>query len=74
MTKTVQNLAKIFFRKNATNKNMPSTYLAAVLRTQLGTSYIITHAPEAPYFMGTTQYPSGGYITVHQSAGIHNIL
>merc|ERR1719474_2158160 len=29
----------------------------------------ITHAPQAPYFMGTPQYPLGGYTTVHKNCG-----
>jgi len=31
----------------------------------------ITHAPQAPYFMGSTlyQYPNGGYTTVHKNCG-----
>jgi len=31
----------------------------------------ITHAPQAPYFMGSTlsQYPDGGYTTVHKNCG-----
>ncbi|KAI9205140.1 glycoside hydrolase superfamily, partial [Polychytrium aggregatum] len=34
--------------------------------------YIITHAPQAPYFVGKdlpTQYPNGGYLTVDQKVG-----
>ena len=26
---------------------------------------IITHAPQAPYFMGVSKYPKGGYVKVH---------
>jgi len=31
--------------------------------------YIISHAPQAPYFMGTSKYPSGGYLTVDKEVG-----
>uniref|UniRef100_A0A6B2LAJ2 chitinase n=1 Tax=Arcella intermedia TaxID=1963864 RepID=A0A6B2LAJ2_9EUKA len=31
--------------------------------------YIISHAPQAPYFMGTSKYPKGGYLTVHKAVG-----
>lgn len=31
--------------------------------------YIITHAPQAPFFMGTSKYPMGGYLTVHREVG-----
>jgi chitinase len=30
---------------------------------------IITHAPQAPYFVGTKHYPKGGYIAVHEAVG-----
>lgn len=30
---------------------------------------IITHAPQAPYFVGTSIYPNGGYLAVHQAVG-----
>jgi len=39
------------------------------LRDLLGSNYIISHAPQAPYFMGKPQYPNGGYLTVDQQAG-----
>ncbi len=34
-------------------------------------NYLITHAPQAPYFMGRTlnQYPQGGYLTIHNNVG-----
>jgi chitinase len=31
--------------------------------------YILTHAPQAPYFTGTTRYPKGGYLTVDKEVG-----
>ena len=49
--------------------------LTSQLRTALGNSYIITHAPQAPYLGcsyngGTTaHYPRGGYLKVHQQVG-----
>lgn len=31
--------------------------------------YILTHAPQAPYFVGKPKYPSGGYQYVNQEVG-----
>jgi chitinase len=31
--------------------------------------YIISHAPQAPYFMGAPKYPKGGYLTVDKEVG-----
>eukprot|EP01084_Bolivina_argentea_P062777 114762_1 len=31
--------------------------------------YIITHAPQAPYFMGKSKYPMGSYLYIHENAG-----
>lgn len=31
--------------------------------------YILTHAPQAPYFSGFHGYKNGGYVTVHQEVG-----
>eukprot|EP01084_Bolivina_argentea_P259583 438048_1 len=31
--------------------------------------YIITHAPQAPYFMGTNHYKAGGYLYVQREVG-----
>jgi len=31
--------------------------------------YIISHAPQAPYFMGTSKYPNGGYLTIDKAVG-----
>lgn len=31
--------------------------------------YILTHAPQAPYFMPPPQYPGGGYTFVNQEVG-----
>lgn len=28
-----------------------------------------SHAPQAPYFMGKSKYPNGGYLTVHAAVG-----
>lgn len=28
--------------------------------------YILTHAPQAPYFVGKSHYKNGGYLTVDQ--------
>jgi chitinase len=43
--------------------------LTTTLRSLLGSSAIITHAPQAPYFLGAPTYPKGGYLTVDQQAG-----
>eukprot|EP01084_Bolivina_argentea_P062776 114761_1 len=32
--------------------------------------YIITHAPQAPYFMGKSQYPLGSYLYIHTHIGM----
>jgi len=39
------------------------------LRSLLGSGYIISHAPQAPYFMGAPNYKNGGYLTVDKQAG-----
>ena len=43
------------------------------LRSELGSSYIITHAPQAPYlgasWEGTPNYPNGAYLQVEASCG-----
>jgi chitinase len=31
--------------------------------------YILTHAPQAPYFQGAPMYPNGGYLKVDQEVG-----
>jgi len=31
--------------------------------------YIISHAPQGPYFMGKPKYPNGGYLTVDAAVG-----
>jgi chitinase len=31
--------------------------------------YIVTHAPQAPYFVGKPFYPNGGYQTVDKEVG-----
>jgi len=31
--------------------------------------YIISHAPQAPYFLGKPNYPNGAYITIDQAVG-----
>ena len=36
---------------------------------QLLPNAIITHAPQAPYFAGTSLYPKGAYIAVDQAVG-----
>ena len=48
--------------------------LTISLRNELPFSenYIISHAPQAPYFMGNDSsngYPKGGYLTVHSKVG-----
>lgn len=40
------------------------------LRNNLGSSYVITHAPVAPWFTtDTAAYPGGNYLQVHQRVG-----
>eukprot|EP01083_Nonionella_stella_P057985 151991_1 len=45
--------------------------LTTELRANLNPNQLLTHAPQAPYFMGSTlnQYPDGGYLTVHATVG-----
>eukprot|EP01083_Nonionella_stella_P164491 544523_1 len=45
--------------------------LTTELRANLNSNQWLTHAPQAPYFMGSTlnQYPDGGYLTVHATVG-----
>ena len=31
--------------------------------------YYLTHAPQAPYFIGSPRYPNGGYVKIHQEVG-----
>lgn len=31
--------------------------------------YYLTHAPQAPYFIGSPRYPNGGYVKVHEEVG-----
>jgi len=46
------------------------TKLTQTLRQQLPRPYIITHAPQAPYFVNNTNiYPKGAYLAVHRDAG-----
>lgn len=40
-----------------------------VLRQELPAPYIISHAPQAPYFTSTGQYSGGGYTKIHQAVG-----
>jgi len=39
------------------------------LRQLLPRPFIISHAPQAPYFMGRPHYPGGGYLTVDAAVG-----
>eukprot|EP01084_Bolivina_argentea_P259585 438050_1 len=43
--------------------------LTSSMRSTLGSKYIITHAPQAPYFMGTATYKAGGYLYVQDKVG-----
>ncbi|CAD6569884.1 MAG: hypothetical protein TREMPRED_005496 [Tremellales sp. Tagirdzhanova-0007] len=40
-----------------------------VLREQLPSPYIISHAPVAPWFTSANDYASGAYVKVHQAVG-----
>merc|ERR1719361_514484 len=46
-------------------------YLDKFIEIVLNSDMEISHAPQSPYFMGSTlgQYPDGGYATVHQNCG-----
>lgn len=39
------------------------------LRELLPRPFIISHAPQAPYFMGVSKYPAGGYLTINDIVG-----
>jgi len=43
--------------------------MTQALRAGIGSGRQISHAPQAPYFMGQPQYPNGGYLTVDKQAG-----
>jgi len=43
--------------------------LTSTLNSNLDSTQYITHAPQAPYFMGSPKYPLGGYTTVHKNCG-----
>jgi len=43
--------------------------ITKTLRQLLPKPYIITHAPQAPYFMGAPKYKNGGYLTVDKEVG-----
>eukprot|EP01084_Bolivina_argentea_P079120 143581_1 len=43
--------------------------LTSTMRANLPSSSIITHAPQAPYFMGSQQYAAGGYLYVDDVVG-----
>merc|ERR1719361_145929 len=46
-------------------------YLDKFIEIVLNSDMEISHAPQSPYFMGSTlgQYPDGGYNTVHRNCG-----
>lgn len=59
---------------NAMNAGKGEAWLIActrALRAALPAAkgYIITHAPQAPYFMGPPRYPGGGYVYVDKEVG-----
>ncbi|KAH7106759.1 glycoside hydrolase [Auriculariales sp. MPI-PUGE-AT-0066] len=39
------------------------------LRNQLPSPYIISHAPQSPYFTNNGMYPQGAYVKVHSEVG-----
>ena len=43
--------------------------LTNILRQRLPADKILSHAPQAPYFMGTSKYPNNAYNKVHQMVG-----
>lgn len=57
---------------NAFNTGVAEAWLITfqtVLRQHLPTPYIISHAPQAPWFTSTGQYTGGGYTKVHAAVG-----
>lgn len=57
-----------FQRGDGSGENWLIT-LTKVLKANLPADAIITHAPQAPYFAGTTFYPKGGYLAVEKAVG-----
>lgn len=39
------------------------------LRSQLGSSYLVSHAPQAPWFTTSGSYTGGGYSHIHSAVG-----
>jgi len=59
---------------DAMNQGKGEAWLVAITKTLRSLlpkdqGYIISHAPQAPYFMGAPKYPNGGYLTVHAAVG-----
>lgn len=53
--------------QNGTGEQWLITF-TTVLRANLPNA-IITHAPQAPYFAGTSHYPKNGYLAVNAAVG-----
>eukprot|EP01084_Bolivina_argentea_P258431 435676_1 len=58
-----------YFNSGGTGETWLCAVTNSLRNTYLGSDYIITHAPQAPYFMGAPNYPRGGYLTVHSNCG-----
>jgi len=59
---------------DAMNAGKGEAWLVSITRTlrqylPREKGYIISHAPQAPYFMGPPKYPNGGYLTVDKQVG-----
>ena len=61
---------------DAMNKGIGEAWVIAftrTLRAELPAPYIITHAPQGPYFMGTSNYVNNGYLAIHAAVPHHNL-
>ena len=57
---------------SAMNGNYAEDWLITfqqTLRQQLGSGYLISHAPVAPWFTSSNAYANGAYVKIHQQVG-----
>lgn len=61
-----------FVDNNGMNVGLAEAWLiefTRTLRTKLGSDYIITHSPQAPYFKEEHYTQGGGYMKIHDAVG-----
>ena len=57
---------------DAMNGNSAEAWLITFqteLRNQLGSGYLISHAPVAPWFTSAPDYANGAYVAIHKAVG-----